>query len=107
MIKHTAGPWSYWQGAGAGDESHAEITSKDGDIVVAAFNDMIPDGEANARLIAAAPDLLEALMMARDALATALRTAAPDWFETKEDIDAHVGINQIDAAIAKATGEAQ
>lgn len=89
------------------------------------------EGRANARLIAAAPtlqaerdellrarlvlgaqnialqhqqsDMLAALIVARGALATALKSAAPDWFATEQDLAEHLAIKQIDAAIAKAT----
>ena len=53
--------------------------------------------EANARLIAAAPDLLEALKEAREML---------EWYETaltQEDFNSP----KINAAISKATGEAK
>lgn len=94
MSKHTPGPWDYWQGAGIGDESHAEIIAADGEIVIAGFNNMIEQGEANARLIAAAPDLLEALVDSLCALEVCGR-----------DFD-HV-MGKARAAIAKAKGEAQ
>ena len=59
---------------------------------------------ANARLIAAAPDLLDALKEARATLATALKSTAPDWFVTEEDVKEHLSIKKMDNAIAKATG---
>lgn len=58
---------------------------------------------ATAQLFSAAPDLLEALVDARDAVASALRGGARDWFDTDEKIAQHVSIRKIDAAIAKAT----
>lgn len=48
-------------------------------------------------------DMLAALIVARSALATALKSAAPDWFETEQDLAEHLAIKQIDAAIQKAT----
>jgi hypothetical protein len=66
MIKHTPGPWHYRRG----DEwSHSVVTHHgtlpDGSQncwTVADINKMRePEHEANARLIAAAPELLEAL----------------------------------------------
>lgn len=93
MSKHTAGPWSYWQGAGAGDESHSEITAKDGDIVVAAFNGMIHEGEANARLMAAAPELLNALEQAVTSM------------QDNGYRNSHLAVRAARAAIARARGE--
>ncbi len=61
MMKHTPGPWDYWSGYNPVDELEAQITTEDGDIVIASYNRQIPEGEANARLLAAAPELLEAL----------------------------------------------
>jgi hypothetical protein len=58
---HTPGPWDFWSGYNAVDKMEAEITADDGDIVIARYNHLIGEGEANARLIAAAPELLEAL----------------------------------------------
>ncbi|MDC3857729.1 hypothetical protein [Pseudomonas aeruginosa] len=58
---YTPGPWDYWSGYNPVDELEAQITTEDGDIVIASYNRQIPEGEANAKLLAAAPDLLEAL----------------------------------------------
>ncbi|HHM7617524.1 TPA: hypothetical protein ACRNOG_003334 [Pseudomonas aeruginosa] len=62
MRKHTPGPWDYWSGYNPVDELEAQITTEDGDIVIASYNRQIPEGEANAKLLAAAPELLEALV---------------------------------------------
>ncbi|MDI7005094.1 hypothetical protein [Pseudomonas aeruginosa] len=64
MSKHsyTPGPWDYWSGYNPVDELEAQITTEDGDIVIASYNRQIPEGEANAKLLAAAPELLEALV---------------------------------------------
>ncbi|MFK1194762.1 hypothetical protein ACIUYC_25725 [Pseudomonas aeruginosa] len=58
---YTPGPWDYWSGYNPVDELEAQITTEDGDIVIASYNRQIPEGEANAKLLAAAPELLEAL----------------------------------------------
>lgn len=47
--------------------------------------------------------LLEALRSTRGVLACALKSAAPDFFATDEDIASHLQIQKIDAAIALAT----
>lgn len=68
MRKHTPGPWDYWSGYNPVDELEAQITTEDGDIVIASYNRQIPEGEANAKLLAAAPELLEALTEAAEIL---------------------------------------
>ncbi len=74
MSKHTPAPWDFWSGYDHVDKFLAEITAESGDIVVARYNHMIDEGEANARLIAAAPELLDALEACLDAL----------WEDTRE-----------------------
>nr|WP_315447991.1 hypothetical protein [uncultured Pseudomonas sp.] len=59
--KHTPGPWSYWSGYNPVDKIEAQVTAEGGDIVIASYNHLIAEGEANAKLMGAAPDLLEAL----------------------------------------------
>ena len=54
------------------------------------------ESEANARLIAAAPELLEALQMAEKAMVKGRNVTYPEWYGV---------INKARAAIAKATGE--
>jgi hypothetical protein len=88
MSKHTPGPWAYaWAGGIAlvfqkGEATIASIPYDD--------DNEIPQVEANARLIAAVPDLLEAL---KGVLRVADR--------------ATVEFDAARAAIAKATGEKQ
>ncbi len=91
MSKHsyTPGPWDYWSGYNPVDELEAQITTEDGDIVIASYNRQIPEGEANAKLLAAAPELLEALQACIQQI-TALCSA--------DDVP-----DQARAAIAKAT----
>ncbi|EOK5389641.1 hypothetical protein ACM6SQ_004690 [Pseudomonas aeruginosa] len=83
---YTPGPWDYWSGYNPVDELEAQITTEDGDIVIASYNRQIPEGEANAKLLAAAPDLLEALV----ALVECEQTTPELWEAAR-------------AAIAKAT----
>lgn len=47
-------------------------------------------------------DMLKALAEARDVIATALKSSAPDWFKTDAEIAQHVTIARIDTVIAKA-----
>jgi len=56
MSKHTLGPWKITKGA-----SNELIEQQDGPLICFAASNN-PDTRANARLIAAAPDLLEALL---------------------------------------------
>lgn len=88
MSKHTPGPWSVFYKSKY-DEWHVSVPLSTGSMKWALFDDGIrsENPEADARLIAAAPDLLEAL---RGVLRVADR--ATDEFDAAR------------AAIAKATG---
>ncbi|MFL1527877.1 hypothetical protein [Pseudomonas sp. O230] len=101
--KHTPGPWSYWSGYNPLDKIEAQVTAEDGDIVIASYNHLIAEGEANAKLMAAAPELLGALIESRQVIATALKVGAPDWFDTDDKVAQHATVKKIDAAIARAT----
>jgi hypothetical protein len=110
QTKHTPGPWK-WSMSGTFDKSrvlaptgqgdeHVTIATTDLTHIHAAFamtGESVPDGfthaneEANARLIAAAPDLLAALQWAMD---------NAEWSN-----DTATGTDPIRAAIAKATGQ--
>jgi hypothetical protein len=89
MSKHTQGPWGfhYSNDVGPDDDYFIEFFE-----VVNPLGDVIArvDEEPNASLIAAAPDLLEALLLCVDALEDG------HWQETKQAAR---------NAIAKATGE--
>lgn len=87
--KHTPGPWT----RGEGDSQ--SVLSEIGWECVAQANDGLPNMDANARLIASAPDLLEALKELVDANDDA---AHPQWKGSPVE-------NMARAAIAKATGE--
>ena len=54
----------------------------------------------------AVAELIGALGHARSTLATALRHAAPDLFETDDDVNEHLAIKRMDAALARAKGGA-
>lgn len=93
MSKHTPGPWSHWSGYNHMDKIEAEVTAEGGDIVIASYNHLIEEGEANASLIAAAPDLLQ---VARAAELFAKGEALP----TRQQL-----LESAQKAIAKARGE--
>lgn len=92
MSKHTPGPWSV-------DEPHQVFASSVGEYVaitkVEDFETIPKDQcEANARLIAAAPELLEALLqIIQDA--------------KSPEVGAYLNLKLARAAIAKATGETE
>ena len=104
MTAHTPGPWTYRDTDNDAFEISTDGTHyyREGIATVwsaaATYTDLRNTGEANARLIAAAPDLLEAAQALTDLLLyTAVRPkeAQP---ETNRRVDALL------AAIAKATG---
>ncbi len=87
--KHTAGPWESQATAGHDIHGQSSVYSEcDGKDIAIVY-----DGEANARLIAAAPELLEALREIQDHLYT-----KQDFARCRE---------MARAAIAKAKGRDQ
>jgi hypothetical protein len=70
MVKHTPGPWSAGNEVLRGELRPVLIPGRRGDIHIAHCLETMQDGEreANARLIAAAPELLEACKTAADLL---------------------------------------
>ncbi len=94
-LKHTPGPWACTPTAGNHDFIiYSESTPASGDIALVRNFD-----EANARLISAAPELLDALQNACNVLAGVatgdLKTITPD----------SPALAQCRAAITKAKGE--
>jgi hypothetical protein len=89
---HTPGPWEY-----ESQDPHAlgKITSDDGTLVAEVHGDWDDDHstEANARLIAAAPDLLAACKLAVERLEVCSYQGDEDSF-----------VEEIAAAIARAEG---
>jgi hypothetical protein len=75
-IKHTPGPWAEdsidldgdMKRMDTRDCGYTRIRGANGDLVVADIDVSTPDGMANARLIAAAPELLETLIRMQIAL---------------------------------------
>lgn len=91
MRKHTPGPWHYFETA----DGRCRVKPLNGKYIVAECSAMEPQCEeqrANARLMAAAPDLLEALKAARRFVVSSHEPVGSE-------------LDDIDAAIAKAEGE--
>lgn len=103
---HTPGPWSPCPGL-AGYRFRIETMRSNNDCEPIA-ECKGPDREANARLIAAAPELLAALEEARDALRELSRhdsgVFGGDAPEFNEDGYGYLACRAIDRAIAKAKG---
>jgi len=103
MSKHTPGPWSFWSGYNHVDKIEAQVTAEDGDIVIASYNHMIAEGENNARLIAAAPDLLGSLEDCVSELELYANTHHPKGADGARDHMVKIMLAR--SAIAKARGE--
>ncbi|WP_152593472.1 hypothetical protein [Stenotrophomonas maltophilia] len=91
MNKHTPGPW--WV------DDHTNIRSEPGMVAFPCVKDGLPQ-EANARLIAAAPELLEALILLEREMVESGNAGSVDYGWKP-------AIEKTRAAIAKATGGAQ
>lgn len=118
---HTPGPWTVEYAISSNGEGRPRITGMHsaltgGALILASLHD--PDGRshANARLIAAAPDMLEALNLAADDLHMTLRRLEVERQERRDAghhdsiMGAHLddmwkNLAVIRAAIAKATGK--
>lgn len=100
QAKHTPGPWqAEWSTREAGKEAKGWHVFNEDDVdyngVIADCPDCNENSEANARLIAAAPELLQCLLHAR------MLVAAQAYGE-----GVIAALAMYDAAIAKATGGA-
>lgn len=107
-MKHTPGPWIY--GPETGPDC-TRIDAENGRVIAAVRSREITsweqsrpiyswseEGAANARLIAAAPELLEALHACRKELSAWMR-------DHGSDIGTQEAVTKARAAIAKATGQ--
>lgn len=101
MAGYTPGPWKYDPGAGCkrikGGKSGAHRQAQYNDVAytVGCYREEVD--EANARLIAAAPELLEALEALADSYFQMFPGSIPDY---------HQGLlNKADAAMKKARGD--
>lgn len=106
---HTPGPWRWDRGIVPpdGPERYADIYVDSGDTIIAHFNDLVPEGLANARLIAAAPELLA---LAQSLQRWLMKDAGPSHISDDDmrvyHLDGGVLANLLDearAAIAKAS----
>lgn len=94
MSKHTPGPWSFYDDSNDGRTNRIEIVAI-GKTVARIYHSVPDEDLPNARLIATAPDLLEALdIMERH-------------FSRYDDAHNNLVLEQARAAIAKATGEGE
>jgi hypothetical protein len=108
MSKHTRGPWIAYETQIVKarveiEQSHG--TMKTNEYPIAAVNANLPEQEAlaNARLIAAAPELLEACQDALETLVQML-SADPDYAENNERLGMPDPLeDKLERAIAKAT----
>jgi len=104
--KHTPGPWVAETGAGRG----AWIKGSDGEWSALSCGATDEVAEENARLIAAAPELLDALkwMVDNDETNEGDEPIPERNGETWDEINAYWldGLNKARAAIAKAEGQA-
>ena len=104
-MTHTPGPWSISQSRGlySGEARNLYTVSGACGTICTTPNPSVADNAANARLIAAAPELLAALREARDELYA--------HADANGELDGsgricHDLVGLCDAAIARATGEA-
>lgn len=97
-LKHTPGPWEWWT-----SNSFLRLSSrggKDGGVIdsfkMSDGHTSLSVNREDMALIAAAPDLLEALQLLLKQAQSRATTTYPEW---------HGAVNKARAAISKATGE--
>lgn len=101
--QHTHGPWEVKDGTMVGVLSQ-EMDQTYG-MVIPHADTYGPNAEADAHLIAAAPDLLEALERAIAPLKIAVKLSS--WRQDPTPLECSHALEDAKAAIAKARGEAQ
>lgn len=107
-MKHTPGPWNFYDDSNDGKTNRIEIVAT-GKTVARIYHSVPAEDLPNARLIAAAPDLLEALSGIDVYLTDTLSGRVnPDPATYKQWlVDGIIEVrNRARAAIAKATGSA-
>lgn len=104
--KHTPGPWKLdgrWvTDAATGCVTVAELP------VIPAYSEIDAgdyQNEANARLIAAAPDLLEACKVALTVVKESVERLRADWPDSYSDGDEYATLQKLQSAIAHAEGK--
>lgn len=100
MIQHTPGPWSM---DATGYSPLSRLIRGPNDQIIGTVANRTGEGVANARLIAAAPELLEALEQALPWVATAVAFRSDVHPEARENNKK--AVEKIKAAIEKATGK--
>lgn len=105
---HTPEPWINKGNEGAGAVS---IVGDAQQLVCLVYGATPEERDTNAHLITAAPELLEALKLARDTVYNAVRSSlSQDLYDSKEEYRAallnHSTIKRCDNALAKAAGRA-
>ncbi|MFB1777350.1 hypothetical protein ACEY8N_05825 [Salmonella enterica subsp. enterica] len=97
---YTPGPWQWWK-SNSFLRLSSQATGKDGGVILPSY--VMKDGHSSLivskedmNLIAAAPDLLEALQLAVKAMAEGRNVTYPEWYGV---------INKARSAISKALGE--
>lgn len=98
MTKHTPAPW----GIIKGDLGYVVFSGETGAMVARVICPMDDNGQANARLIAAAPDLLSELKGLQEIVKAAINSR--DWV-VDGSCDPDAQMIRAEKAIAKATGE--
>lgn len=112
VSKYTPGPWSFHRAPYPVDGEFDCAIRAGGQMIAETFGrsgeTSRHDSEANARLIAAAPEMLEALKLAREAIDNeACRSTGSNMGNRVEDLIVCPGcraINAVNAVIAKAEG---
>jgi hypothetical protein len=105
-IEHTPGPWELiWE-----DGKYGVIGATTDKKLVAIVGNNPHDGrneirKANAQLIAAAPELLDALTKAQQTIENAVMAGCDDPETMEYALEHHATLINIRAAIAKAKGE--
>ena len=98
MIKHTEGPWDVGTKSNGVSPRHAQIFNDNGYIATVNYTNSIAETNSNATLIAAAPELLEALEAAIPLLHTGDELPL-DYYKDKPS-----ALGKALRAIAKAKG---
>ena len=106
-MSHTPGPWSIYETAGNGGNIPArmEVVAPESErakrLIANIYGFKLPEGRANARLIAAAPELYKALEELRDKVWRIIDLHR----DSEARAEANVALERANAALAKARGD--